>query len=83
MRRILCAYVQLTIILTKNSEFMRKHFLAFFVLLLAAMNIQFVNAAIVKTFAVDKSGLFSCRCEYDTETEKCKVILQYRRVRLN
>ena len=56
---------------------MRKHFLAFFVLLLAAMNLQFVNAAIVKTFAVDKSGLFSCRCEYDTETEKCKVTLQY------
>lgn len=56
---------------------MRKHFLAFFVLLLAAMNLQFVNAAIVKTIAVDKSGLFSCRCEYDTETETYKVYLQF------
>ena len=55
---------------------MRKHFLAFFVLLLAAMNIQFVHAAIVKTYAVDKSGLFYCMCEYDTETEKCNVTLK-------
>ena len=52
---------------------MKKHFLSFFVLLLAAMNLQFVHAATIKTFAIDESGLFNCQCTYESETETYKV----------
>ena len=57
-----------------------KRFFAFIVMMMAVGSLLTVKAQTapdVKTYATDKSGLFSLRCEYYKSTDYYEIILQY------